>query len=98
MNLLPLISVLGLTSKLAVCYQFGTIYIYYSELFTTSVRGIVLGITLVISRFYMSIASYIILLANNLNIHPCVFGLIGVVIALPSAMTLPETKHIGMTN
>ena len=90
--------VLGLTSKLAVCYQFGTIFVYYSELFTTRVRGVVLVTMVVMSRFYRSICSYIILLANDLHIHPCVFGLIGVLIALPSSVSLPETKHIGMLN
>lgn len=90
--------VIGLTTKLSVCYQFGTIYIYYAELFTTRVRGIVLGIVLVFSRSYMGISSYIILLANDLNIHPCVMALIGVAIGLPSAILLPETKYDGIKN
>ena len=84
--------------KLAICFQYGTIFSYVSELFPTHLRGFALGFTVAIGRFMSSLSSYMIFITDSLGMHPFATALLAGVVSLPFSIILEETAHKKLSN
>lgn len=89
---------MGLIMKMTVCFQSTVAYTYIAELFGTKYRSFVMGFSLTLGKIMSSLGPYFILLASTIKIHPCLMGILSVVVGLPSAYYLPETKGKSMKN
>ena len=78
--------------------QFGMIYLYISELHETKVRSFATSLLFTSGRSMCGLATYVIYVMNQLELHPmsCLWVLGG--IALFCSYLLPETKGQGMLN
>ena len=89
---------LYLANVLLVCIQFGVIYPYATELFTTKNRSIAIGIMLTVSKICNGFSTYDILFLQRFSLNPSIFYFVFGLIALPCAMYLPETKNNKIKN
>lgn len=53
-----------------ICFQYGIIFTYIAELFSTHLRGMSLGLSLLFSRSLTALSSYLIYFTDNINMHP----------------------------
>lgn len=84
--------------KLFICFQYGTIFNYVSELFPTHIRGMALGISVLIGRVITSLSSYMIFVTDRLHLHPLATAMLTSLLALPFSYLLRETKDQKMSN
>ena len=78
--------------------QFGFIYTYGSELFSTAVRTFGISLAMTIACTVAGISTYIIRLMQNLGLNPMSFVLVIGLLSLVSSILLPETKNLKMKN
>ena len=86
-----LVQILAFASKFGITLSFSVVYVYTSELFPTSLRGVAYGVANVGARLGGVLAPEL-LLAKTPSI---IFGAIAILGAIASAAFLPETKDAG---
>lgn len=89
---------MGLMIKLALCFQFGSIYTYIVELVPTELRGFSISFALSIGKIMQGTGTYLILLGNIMHVNPMSMGLFYVLFSFPNSLTLPETKYDKLQN
>ena len=89
---------MSLIIKLAICFQYGTIFNYVAELFPTHLRGLALGCSVAFGRTMSSLAAFMIYFTDLWEIHPLSTALITSMIAIPFSIILEETSHKQISN
>lgn len=84
--------------KLALCANFALIFTYCSELFPTKMRGLCLGLCVLVGRTSSIFALGLEGITDRIGIHPMIGVIFGTAITLPISLVMPETFGKGVSN
>jgi len=84
--------------KLVLCANFALIFTYCSELFPTKIRGLCLGLCVLVGRASSIFALSLERITESIGVHPMIGVIFGSAITMPIALLMPETFGKGVQN